>query len=887
MAKSGQTLQRFLRGIITDRIGVPGALLEATNCVPDLGGRAWRKRHAKHIMPAYPSWINTVQSTSPVAWWRFDETSGTTLVDAIAGRNATKGADLVLGQAGATADGGTAIDFPGATVSSAANVPYAAELNPSTFTVAMWVKPDTFPTTSIIAGTFDFGATSPRKGWSLWMSGNVMRASLAMGTTLSTSFGEAGTRTAGVWVHVALRLSGRTADLLINGVVAATTTLANDYVPRSSTFGCYFGSNPDGSSPYDGKLDEPMIWNRALTTAELASLYAARLYTGVPITGAKQLLPLRGITRPSAFGINPTRLALGYVTTDNAYVPRFLLADGTGFITTVLESEQLSAAGVAAGIGPYSSGGSTVLMGGEMFGAPEIRFGTEASPTDAWNQGFRFAANPGFSPLMQGGSVSGALNGTTLTGSGVSWDNTLQGAYVWIDAATTYNRPFKILSVTSTNTLIVDRPFPAAFSGGLHRFQRLSWWSVKPGVFKATTVWASTMLARACAGHLGRAFVGHTWDVDGLTYPDRIRWSAPQAESSGVWRGAELFQANAYLDVAPGIGHGEAGRGTGIVAIVSFGSSLFVFKERGVFVVRGAVESDGRDVGASVDTVTLDDGLMGGQPVVTDEGVYFAGWKGLYRLTTSGLVNVTRETGVERLYKRLFASSGRSGEGGTLTALSVLRDRIIIHGSGDRNSFASNTMVFHTIDKVWSTQSTLPTTNVVQLEAPYVSGAVDTTFGVQPDLAVGVSGPSQGRVVHWDGDTAWGVTYATASEEDASPIVMALTTHPVSLRGQVNARVRALMAKMILVAGVDAAPYLDAAVLMGEVGEYAANEVSVVANVSLPTGTKAERWTRMPTRAGSPPIDEVRVRVLSQQRVADCRVFEVGVEHVTVGRTRS
>src|SRR5262245_20628445 len=87
--------------------------------------------------PVYPLWSYPakVVADGAVAYWRLNETSGTTAVDVIGAKNGTIAAGVTLGQTGALADGDKAMRFNGTTGKiTAPVVPFTA-----TLTLEAWI----------------------------------------------------------------------------------------------------------------------------------------------------------------------------------------------------------------------------------------------------------------------------------------------------------------------------------------------------------------------------------------------------------------------------------------------------------------------------------------------------------------------------------------------------------------------------------------------------------------------------------------------------------------------------------------------------------------------------------------------------------------------------
>lgn len=98
-----------------------------------------------------------------------------------------------------------------------------------------------------------------------------------------------GTAPTDTWVHVAVVYDGPSSGLFING------TLAESFTDSSATFDSRFdlhiGGNPGYSEDWVGLLDDVFIYDRALTTDEITSIYRNGFSsTAVPLPATGLLL---------------------------------------------------------------------------------------------------------------------------------------------------------------------------------------------------------------------------------------------------------------------------------------------------------------------------------------------------------------------------------------------------------------------------------------------------------------------------------------------------------------------------------------------------------------------------------------------------------------------
>ena len=207
-----------------------------------------------------------VLATNPISYWRLGEASGTVAVDEMGANNGTYIGAPTLGVAGLLAsDPDTAVAFAAASTQyvSIAGVALAA----GDWTVYAIVHPTSYA--GVVNGIF---AGEPA-GVSLEFVTGVLTVSCS---GVSNAAGSTASTPTGATYHVAATyvLATHTLTYYVNGVAAGTSTYNPSWSATAKTaiIGLF---DTFGDFPFDGTIDEPAIWNRALSAAEVAALYAA------------------------------------------------------------------------------------------------------------------------------------------------------------------------------------------------------------------------------------------------------------------------------------------------------------------------------------------------------------------------------------------------------------------------------------------------------------------------------------------------------------------------------------------------------------------------------------------------------------------------------------
>ncbi len=163
--------------------------------------------------------------------------------------------------------------WAGNALSGYATADNSAALQSDYTTISFWVKPDAFPASGEVYllsnGGYQerFKISLPSHGKPVFTthSGGACCSDLDSGTPL----------TVGTWTHVVMVHDGTKDIIYFNGVQVNEKNAAGALDKTKYPLG--IGYDPINNSDFfDGSLDDVQIYNRALTAAEIAALYAAQ-----------------------------------------------------------------------------------------------------------------------------------------------------------------------------------------------------------------------------------------------------------------------------------------------------------------------------------------------------------------------------------------------------------------------------------------------------------------------------------------------------------------------------------------------------------------------------------------------------------------------------------
>jgi hypothetical protein len=139
-----------------------------------------------------------------------------------------------------------------------------------------WVNLSTVTTWSRI---FDFGTGTTAYMFLTPNSGAGVRFSVTTGGPAQEQQMNAATLATGSWQQVAVTLAANTGTLYVNGVqVAQNTSMTLNPASLGTTTQNWLGRSEFAGDPYlNGQIDNLRVYDRALSAAEVQSLYAGHL----------------------------------------------------------------------------------------------------------------------------------------------------------------------------------------------------------------------------------------------------------------------------------------------------------------------------------------------------------------------------------------------------------------------------------------------------------------------------------------------------------------------------------------------------------------------------------------------------------------------------------
>lgn len=210
----------------------------------------------------------------PVAWWKFDETSGGTAFDSVGSVNGVLSGANTFVTGGVS---GNALSNPlGA--NNFVTMTNTFGFVGGSFTASAWIK--TTSTSSSNTVILSKHTTNSLNGWMLRLNrdtanyGQVGQASFYVSASTGNTPAGTTTVTDGSWHHVAGVYSGGVASIYVDGVFQAQRSTGLNANAAPFMVGGVRLQNGTFTGAFDGLIDDAQIYDRALNGSEISYLFA-------------------------------------------------------------------------------------------------------------------------------------------------------------------------------------------------------------------------------------------------------------------------------------------------------------------------------------------------------------------------------------------------------------------------------------------------------------------------------------------------------------------------------------------------------------------------------------------------------------------------------------
>lgn len=215
-------------------------------------------------------------------WWKFDEGSGTTYNDSSGNAfngsaSGTPNPSYVTGQIGPHA-----LSFNGSNSAMLPNVSNFNLASSSSFTATAWIKPTA--TSSGGQSIIDkWSGTPSMQSWYCALSGSNVIIATDGSNGYGILTGTLNVNPPNQWTFIACVYNAALPGLFVyvNGVQDPTVLTGTAFPAQVVSENPYIGIAVDGSNPFIGSLDDVRLYNTALSTTSIQTIYN---YTGICYT---------------------------------------------------------------------------------------------------------------------------------------------------------------------------------------------------------------------------------------------------------------------------------------------------------------------------------------------------------------------------------------------------------------------------------------------------------------------------------------------------------------------------------------------------------------------------------------------------------------------------
>ena len=362
--------------------------------------------------------VNAGTGSGPVGWWKFDDGAGTTAADSSGNLNT---GTLTNGPVWTTGTVGTgALNFDG--VDDLVNVGSPAVFDDmASMSLSVWAKANTHGEGSqgfLLSKNGDFSGT----GWNFQttVTGNTVVFSVPHSTTSLYVEASANSSNFAVWNYWVVTWDGSTSasnvHIYKNGVETAYGTQTNAVGSRSTDAAnsIIVGNSAGAVRTWDGPIDDVRVYNRALTVAEVSTLYAMGDTT-----------PPSTPTGLTATAISSAQINLSWTaSTDNVAVTGYKVyrCSGVACVPTVL----------FATLGNVTTYPNTGLTAGTAYGYKVSAI--DAAGNESILSATASATTPAAISFVQSATTTPTYDGSVVTSTKAFSSNTTAGNMIIVVA---------------------------------------------------------------------------------------------------------------------------------------------------------------------------------------------------------------------------------------------------------------------------------------------------------------------------------------------------------------------------------------------------------------------------------------------------------------------
>ena len=229
---------------------------------------------AAHVEAGGGSYRGAVLDDSPASYWRFEDIAeaGAAIDETASGRTGTGcGQGTATGSLLATGSSHSA-GFSSCGPPSAPGIGFGDTLDfagQAPFTLEAWVRPRTLDGTARRIISKEATNGSGRQGYLLYLTSSGFGFQRRLNDSYDTLFSTAVTPALHRAHHIAASYDGATMRLYVDGVLVGSRASAKSLVDHSGPL--RLGTHSSGSDAFTGSLDEVAVYERALSSAEVAA----------------------------------------------------------------------------------------------------------------------------------------------------------------------------------------------------------------------------------------------------------------------------------------------------------------------------------------------------------------------------------------------------------------------------------------------------------------------------------------------------------------------------------------------------------------------------------------------------------------------------------------